>query len=111
MSKRMRAKLSEVNDELKRRRHEPIPVQGGGWPVWCEGTRPTSTTWLRRCCRFATRAASQVAPISRAAMRPTTGNALACVTARCGNEDERAGDTTDHDNEHKQQEGSSTGLT
>ena len=28
VSKRMRAKLSEVNDELKRRRHEPIPVQG-----------------------------------------------------------------------------------
>jgi hypothetical protein len=28
MSKRMRAKLREVNDQLKRRRHEPIPVQG-----------------------------------------------------------------------------------
>jgi RNA-directed DNA polymerase len=28
VSKRMRAKLSEVSDELKRRRHEPIPVQG-----------------------------------------------------------------------------------
>jgi RNA-directed DNA polymerase len=28
ISKRMRAKLSEVNDELKRRRHEPIAVQG-----------------------------------------------------------------------------------
>ena len=26
--KRMRAKLREVNDQLKRRRHEPIPVQG-----------------------------------------------------------------------------------
>jgi RNA-directed DNA polymerase len=28
ISKRMRAKLSEVNDELKRRRHQPIPEQG-----------------------------------------------------------------------------------
>jgi group II intron reverse transcriptase/maturase len=28
ISKRMRAKLSEIKDELKRRRHEPIPVQG-----------------------------------------------------------------------------------
>jgi RNA-directed DNA polymerase len=27
-SKRMRAKLREVNDELKRRRHQPIPEQG-----------------------------------------------------------------------------------
>jgi RNA-directed DNA polymerase len=26
--KRMRAKLKEVNDQLKRRRHQPIPVQG-----------------------------------------------------------------------------------
>jgi len=28
VAKRMRAKLREVNDQLKRRRHEPIPVQG-----------------------------------------------------------------------------------
>ena len=28
VSKRMRAKLREVNDQLKRRRHQPIPVQG-----------------------------------------------------------------------------------
>ncbi|HEX7599829.1 MAG TPA: group II intron reverse transcriptase/maturase [Polyangia bacterium] len=28
ISKRMRAKLREVNDELKRRRHQPVPVQG-----------------------------------------------------------------------------------
>ena len=28
ISKRMRAKLSEVNTSLKRRRHQPIPVQG-----------------------------------------------------------------------------------
>jgi len=28
ISKRMRAKLREVNDQLKRRRHQPIPVQG-----------------------------------------------------------------------------------
>lgn len=28
ISKRMRAKLREVNDELKRRRHQPIPAQG-----------------------------------------------------------------------------------
>ncbi len=28
ISKRMRAKLREVNDELKRRRHQPIPEQG-----------------------------------------------------------------------------------
>jgi RNA-directed DNA polymerase len=28
ISKRMRAKLSEIRDELKRRRHEPIPAQG-----------------------------------------------------------------------------------
>jgi hypothetical protein len=30
ISKRMRAKLREVNDQLKRRRHQPIPVQGHG---------------------------------------------------------------------------------
>jgi RNA-directed DNA polymerase len=28
ISKRLRVKLREVNDQLKRRRHEPIPVQG-----------------------------------------------------------------------------------
>jgi RNA-directed DNA polymerase len=28
ITKRMRAKLREVNDQLKRRRHQPIPVQG-----------------------------------------------------------------------------------
>ena len=28
ISKRMRAKLAEVNDQLKRRRHQPIPEQG-----------------------------------------------------------------------------------
>ena len=28
ISKRMQAKLREVNDQLKRRRHQPIPVQG-----------------------------------------------------------------------------------
>jgi RNA-directed DNA polymerase len=28
VAKRMRAKLREVNDQLKRRRHEPVPVQG-----------------------------------------------------------------------------------
>jgi len=28
VSKRMRAKLREVNDQLKRRRHQPIPMQG-----------------------------------------------------------------------------------
>jgi RNA-directed DNA polymerase len=28
ISKRMRAKLAEVKDQLKRRRHQPIPVQG-----------------------------------------------------------------------------------
>jgi RNA-directed DNA polymerase len=28
IAKRMRAKLAEVNDQLKRRRHDPIPVQG-----------------------------------------------------------------------------------
>ena len=28
ISKRMRAKLREVNDQLKRRRHQPIPMQG-----------------------------------------------------------------------------------
>jgi hypothetical protein len=28
ISKRMRAKLAEVNDQLKRRRHLPIPEQG-----------------------------------------------------------------------------------
>jgi RNA-directed DNA polymerase len=28
ISKRMRAKLSEVKDQLKRRRHQPVPVQG-----------------------------------------------------------------------------------
>jgi group II intron reverse transcriptase/maturase len=28
IAKRMRAKLREVNDQLKRRRHQPVPVQG-----------------------------------------------------------------------------------
>src|SRR5436190_5306810 len=28
IAKRMRAKLSEINDQLKRRRHQPIPEQG-----------------------------------------------------------------------------------
>jgi RNA-directed DNA polymerase len=28
ITKRMRAKLREVNDELKRRRHQPVPLQG-----------------------------------------------------------------------------------
>ena len=28
ISKRVRAKLREVNEELKRRRHEPVPAQG-----------------------------------------------------------------------------------
>jgi len=28
IAKRMRAKLRQVNDQLKRRRHEPVPVQG-----------------------------------------------------------------------------------
>jgi group II intron reverse transcriptase/maturase len=28
ITKRMRAKLREVNDQLKRRRHQPVPVQG-----------------------------------------------------------------------------------
>ncbi|MGH3944940.1 MAG: hypothetical protein ACRDRY_18755 [Pseudonocardiaceae bacterium] len=28
VSKRMRAKLREVNDQLKRRRHQPVPMQG-----------------------------------------------------------------------------------
>jgi RNA-directed DNA polymerase len=28
IGKRMRAKLKEINDQLKRRRHQPIPVQG-----------------------------------------------------------------------------------
>jgi RNA-directed DNA polymerase len=28
IAKRMRAKLREVNDQLKRRRHQPIPEQG-----------------------------------------------------------------------------------
>ena len=31
ISKRMRAKLREVNDELKRHRHRPVPLQGNGW--------------------------------------------------------------------------------
>ena len=42
ISKRMRAKLREVKDQLKRRRHQPIPEQGRGWPAWCGVTAPTT---------------------------------------------------------------------
>ena len=40
--KRMRAKLREVKDELKRRRHQPIPEQGHGCAAWCKDTSPTT---------------------------------------------------------------------
>ena len=36
IKKRMHAKLKRVYDQLKRRRHLPIPEQGSGWPAWCE---------------------------------------------------------------------------
>ena len=42
ISKRMRAKLKQVKDQLKRRRHQPIPEQGAGWRAWCEDTSPTT---------------------------------------------------------------------
>ncbi len=41
ITKRMRAKLRQVNDQLKRRRHQPIPSKGNGWQAWCAGTAPT----------------------------------------------------------------------
>jgi RNA-directed DNA polymerase len=37
ISKRMRAKLREVNDQLKRRRHQPIPSRVAGWQAWWAG--------------------------------------------------------------------------
>jgi hypothetical protein len=41
IAKRVRAKLKAVNEQLKRRRHEPIPVQGHiGWLA--RATAPTS---------------------------------------------------------------------
>jgi hypothetical protein len=49
---RMRAKLKSLKDELRRRMHEPIPVQGH-WLRWCADNspitrcRPTSRVWKR----------------------------------------------------------------
>src|ERR1019366_8787082 len=42
ISKRLRAKLKQVKDQLKRRRHLPIPEQGKCWPAWCEAISPTT---------------------------------------------------------------------
>ena len=42
VSKRLRAKLKQVKDQLKARRHRPVPEQGACWPVWCEDTSPTT---------------------------------------------------------------------
>jgi len=42
IAKRMRAKLKQVKDQLKARRHRPVPEQGACWPVWCEDTSPTT---------------------------------------------------------------------
>ncbi len=44
--KRMRNKLSEVNKELKRRKHLPIPQQGR-WLVVCRGNGPTTVDLLQ----------------------------------------------------------------
>src|SRR5450755_4368995 len=40
--KRMQAKLREVKDELKRRRHQPIPEQGQWLASVVRGTSPTT---------------------------------------------------------------------
>jgi hypothetical protein len=42
ISKRMRAKLREVNDQLKRRRHLPYRCKGNGYDAWCKVTAPTT---------------------------------------------------------------------
>jgi len=42
ISKRMRTKLREVNDQLKLRRHEPYLNRANGWQAWCEGTSLTT---------------------------------------------------------------------
>jgi hypothetical protein len=42
ISKRMRAKLREVNDQLKRRRHQPVPVQGQWLRSVVQDTSPTT---------------------------------------------------------------------
>ena len=42
IKKRMRAKLREVKEQLKRRRHEPIPMAGAVAEAWRTDTSPTS---------------------------------------------------------------------
>lgn len=42
ISKRMRAKLREVNDQLGRRRQQPIPMQGQWLRSVVQGTSPTT---------------------------------------------------------------------
>jgi len=42
IKKRMRAKLHEVNDLLKRRRHSPSPSRANGWQACCVGITPTT---------------------------------------------------------------------
>ena len=42
VSKRVRAKLAEVKDQLRRRQHQPVPEQGRWLEAWCEGTAPTT---------------------------------------------------------------------
>ena len=41
-SKRMRAKLKMVKDQLRRRRYQPVPEQGRWLAAWCAGIRPTT---------------------------------------------------------------------
>ena len=36
--KRLTAKLAQLKDELKRRRHDPVPDRAGGWPASSPGT-------------------------------------------------------------------------
>ncbi len=42
ISKRMRAKLAEVKDQIKQRRHYPFPNKGNGSVQWCEAISPTT---------------------------------------------------------------------
>ena len=67
ISKRLRAKLSEVKHELTQRRHQPIPEQGAGYVVWCKGI---STTTL--CQGTTTRS------------RPAANRSRGTGTKRCG---------------------------
>ncbi len=39
---RMQGKLLEVTEDLRRRWHQDVAEQGGGWEVWCAASSPTT---------------------------------------------------------------------